>query len=100
MIIYNVTVSIEKEIEEDWIKWMREVHIPDVEATGYFQGHRLCRVIGGDEMGVTYAVQYLCESLARLQQYEIKHAATLREDYKKRYGGKYAAFRTLLEIIE
>ncbi len=100
MILYNVTVSIEQSIEEDWLQWMKQVHIPDVINTGYFQGHRLCRVIGGDENGVTYAVQYICESLAQLQQYEIKHAPALREDYKKRYEGKYAAFRTVLEVIE
>jgi len=100
MILYNVTVSIDPEIEKDWLQWMKEVHIPDVLATGYFDGHRLCRVIGGDENGVSYAVQYICESLAKLQQYEIKHAPTLRADYKNRYEGKYAVFRTLLEVIE
>lgn len=99
MIIYNVTVSIDASIEEDWLQWMRTTHIPDVMATGYFDAHRLCRVIGGDEMGVTYAVQYECESLAKLQQYETKSAPALREDYKKRYEGKYAAFRTLLETV-
>lgn len=100
MIIYNVTASIDESIEEDWLKWMKEVHIPAVIETGYFEGHRLCRVIGGSENGVTYAVQYICESLARLQQYEIKHASALRKDYKERYEGKYAVFRTLLEVIE
>ena len=100
MIIYNVTVSIDPEIEKEWLGWMKETHIPDVINTGYFQGHRLCRVIGGDENGISYAVQYICESLAQLQQYEIKHAPSLRADYKKKFEGKYVAFRTLLEVIE
>jgi len=30
MILYNVTVSIDPEIAEEWLTWMREVHIPDV----------------------------------------------------------------------
>lgn len=99
MIVYNVTVSVDPSIEKDWIKWMQETHIPDVMATGYFKSSRLCRVIGGDENGITYAAQYECESLAVLQQYETKAAPALREDYKKRYDGKYVAFRTLLEVL-
>jgi len=99
MIIYNVTVSIDEAIEEDWVKWMQEVHMPDVMATGYFVRSRLCRVIGGDKMGVTYAAQYECESLAVLQQYETKAAPALKADYMKRYEGKYVAFRTMLEIL-
>jgi len=99
MIIYNVTVSIDTAIEQDWVKWMQEVHMPDVMAAGYFTTSKLCRVIGGDEMGVTYAAQYECESLAMLQQYETKAAPALRADYKKRYEGKYVAFRTMLEIL-
>ena len=99
MIIYNVTASIDPDIEKDWVQWMKTVHIPEVMATGYFVGSRLCRVIGGDEKGISYAAQYECESLAILQQYETKAAPALREDYKKRYEGKYVVFRTLLETV-
>jgi len=99
MIIYNVTASIDADIEQDWVTWMKEHHIPDVMATGYFERSRLCRVIGGDENGVTYAVQYECPSLAILQQYETKSAPALRKDYQARYAGKYVVFRTLLEVL-
>lgn len=99
MIIYNVTVSIDAEIEEQWVKWMKEVHIPEVMAAGYFVSGRLCRVIGGTEKGVTYASQYECESLAKMQQYETKAAPALRADYNKHYEGKSVAFRTLLETV-
>ena len=99
MIIYNVTVSIDADIEEQWVQWMKEVHIPDVIATGYFERARLCRVIGGTENGVTYATQYECESVAKMQQYETKAAPALRAEHQKRYEGKVAAFRTLLETV-
>ena len=82
MIIYNVTVSIDADIEEQWVKWMKEVHM-----------------IGGTENGVTYATQYECESLAKMQQYETKAAPALRADHQKHYEGKVAAFRTLLETV-
>ena len=99
MVIYNVTVSIDADIEKQWVKWMKEVHIPEVMATGYFESSRLCRVIGGTEKGVTYATQYECTSLAKMQQYETKAAPALRADYLKHYEGKSVAFRTLLETV-
>ena len=30
MIIYNVTISIDKEAETHWLDWMKNTHIPDV----------------------------------------------------------------------
>ena len=30
MIIYNVTISIDKEVENHWLDWMKNTHIPDV----------------------------------------------------------------------
>jgi len=36
MIIYNVTVSVDNEVHEMWLAWMRNTHLPEVMATGYF----------------------------------------------------------------
>ncbi|MCE3229382.1 MAG: hypothetical protein K0S32_3933, partial [Bacteroidetes bacterium] len=33
MFIYNVTVNISNDIHTDWLKWMKEIHIPDVMKT-------------------------------------------------------------------
>ena len=45
MIIYNVTVSIDASIHEDWLEWMKKVHIPEVMQTGYFLENKLCKLI-------------------------------------------------------
>ena len=29
MILYNVTVNIDKDVEQDWINWMKNTHIPE-----------------------------------------------------------------------
>ena len=36
MIIYNVTCSIDSDIVEDWLDWMKKTHIPDILDTGFF----------------------------------------------------------------
>lgn len=97
MIIYNVTVSLDPNIHDDWLQWMKEVHIPDVMNTGFFTSNRICRLIVDDE--VTYAIQYTCESQEKLNEYQKNYAPRLQEEHSSRYKGKFGAFRTLLEII-
>jgi len=101
MIIYNVTINVEAEIHDDWISWMKEVHIPDVMNTGYFLENKICKVLNTqeDETGHTYAIQYTCKSMADLDEYQEKHAPALQKDHTARYEGKFVAFRTLLEVV-
>ena len=98
MIIYNVTVSLDPSIHQDWLNWMKTSHIPDVMSTGYFIEHKLCKVLVNDEL--TYAIQYLCKDHETLSEYQQKMALKLQDEHRQRYEGKFAAFRTLLEIIE
>lgn len=102
MIIYNVTVKIDKTVHEDWVKWMKTVHIPDVMKTGYFEGHQMARVLLQDDSeGITYAIQYTCQDMATLQQYTAQAAPALQRDALQRYpDGQMVAFRTLLELID
>ena len=36
MIIYNVTITVEDDIKEDWLSWMKKEHIPEVIECGGF----------------------------------------------------------------
>ncbi len=100
MILYNVTVSIDPAIAEDWVNWMRSNHIPDVMATGCFIESRISRVHSEEEGGVTYAITYLSPSQEKMDEYQQQHAPVLQKDHAERYSGKFAAFRTILSVIE
>ena len=100
MILYNVTVSIDPAIADDWVNWMRSNHIPDVMATGCFIESRISRVHGEEEGGVTYAITYLSPSQEKMDEYQQQHAPVLQKDHAERYSGKFAAFRTILSVIE
>lgn len=102
MIIYNVTVKIDNTVQEEWLNWMKTVHIPDVLNTGYFQDHQIARVLGQDDSeGTTYAIQYRCKDMKTLQEYSTKAAPALQKATLDRYpNGQLVAFRTLLEVIE
>ena len=103
MIIYNVTVNIDESVHAEWLEWMLNKHIPDVMATGMFVENRVLRLLSGqqeDETGATYAIQYSCESLEKLEDYQKRFAPALQKEHTERYHGKFGAFRTLLEVVK
>ena len=100
MILYNVTSNIDTSIQNQWLKWMQENHIPELLATGKFTSARLVKVLVEEEMGgVTYAVQYTTDSKETLQRYYDEDAPRLREEGLQLFGDKMLAFRTELELI-
>jgi hypothetical protein len=99
MIIYNVTVKVEKDIVPEWVQWMKHEHIPDLMRTGLFIDYRLCRLLEQDELeGVTYIVQYFCDSLEHYNTYISEHAQKMRDKAFKRFGSRFIAFRTVMEV--
>ncbi len=99
MIIYNVTVNVEDSVHDDWLQWMKEVHIPDVMSTGCFVENRFARVLIEEESGRTYSIQYLAKGMDSLQDYQDNFAAKLQREHLDRYQNKFVAFRTLLELV-
>lgn len=100
MIIYNVTVSVEESIKNDWLQWMKAVHIPEVMATGIFSKSQINRVIVQGDSDNTYAIAYTCASMKDLHQYQVKFASELQQKHIERYGDKAVAFRTLMEVVQ
>lgn len=100
MIAYSVTVSIDRDIEKDWSAWMRDVHIPDVMATGYFEKYEMHRTLE-DEAGdrATYIIRYYCSSLQRYRDYQLKTAPRLQQDHAERYKGRFEASRIVSEVV-
>ena len=100
MIIYNVTVNVDESIVDDWLKWMQEIHIPEVMESGIFIKSQINRVIVQGDTGYTYAVAYTCKNMKDLHQYQIRFAPELQQKHTALYGNKAIAFRTLMEVIE
>lgn len=99
MVIYNVTVSIDEDISEQWLKWMQEVHIPNVMATGKFINGKLSRILAEEEGGKSYSIQYLCPDMETYLAYQKEDAPALQKEHEQQYAGKYVSFRTLLDVL-
>lgn len=100
MYIYNVTIHIEESVQEEWLHWMGEVHIPEMLATGKFSKALMTRVMVEEEMGgFTFSVQYTTDSKETLEKYYVEDAERLRSKVTERFGDKFLAFRTELAIL-
>jgi hypothetical protein len=99
MIIYNVTIQVDNSIAIEWLQWMKEEHIPDVLNTGMFFDARLCHLLEQDEKEAkTYTAQYFCHTLTEYNTYISEHAQGMREKGFARFGNKFVAFRTVMEV--
>ena len=100
MFIYNVTVNIKEEAHTEWVKWMREVHMPDVMKTGCFIDNQMVKVLYVEDEGHTYSLQYKFLEMADIERYQAQFAPKLQAEHTEKFKDKYAAFRTLLQIID
>ncbi|MCS7073027.1 MAG: DUF4286 family protein [Bacteroidia bacterium] len=101
MIIYSVTVSVLPEISEEWLQWMKEVHIPEVLSTGHFLSYRMMRLLSpeSEDGSETFNIQYECESVLSLEHYLNEHAPKLQAKHQMRYENQFVAFRTVLQLV-
>ena len=100
MIIYNVTIKIQESIKQDWLHWLKEEHIPDVISTGCFTHALILQLLEVDDTeGPTYAVQYFAESKGLYNNYIENHAATMRQKGFDKWGDKFIAFRSVMQVV-
>lgn len=101
MIIYNVTIKVEGTIADAWLQWMLHEHIPDVMKTGCFDEYKVVRLLEVDDSeGPTYAIQYHAPSKADYNRYITVHAEGLRQKSFDKWGNRFIAFRSVMQVVQ
>jgi hypothetical protein len=101
MIIYSVTIYIKKDVEVDWLEWMKKIHIDDIMKTGHFISSRIFKVIvpsnALDE--ITYCIQYDCKSLEDYSIYLETDASRLQKEHTLKFQNKVKVARSVMQEI-
>jgi hypothetical protein len=101
MFIYNITIKVDWSIHEAWLAWLKEEHMAEVVATGCFEGGNLLRLKEIDDTeGPTYAVQFIAATREAYEQYIERHADLLRKKSFDKWGDRFIAFRSLMELVK
>ena len=70
MIVYNITLKILYEIENEWLEWQKGEHIPAVMATDLFSEYKFYKLLDQDDSdGPTYVIQYFTSTLEKYHLY-------------------------------
>lgn len=101
MLVYQVTVTIQHQREDEWRTWMQREHIQDVLDTGYFTSatmHKQQQPPPPDG-STTYCISYLCPSQRELDAYLTEAAPALQQDHISRFEGDFTASRVIMETL-
>jgi hypothetical protein len=100
MIINNITINIEKELENKWLAWMLEEIIPELLNSSSITGNSNLKLLSEVEgAGATYTFQFHYPSLADYHQSDVSPATLLYSLHHKLYRDKFVLFETLLEQL-
>lgn len=101
MVLYNVTVNIDSDREEEFIAWMKQEYLSRVMQTGLFFEKRFFRLLQEDNgNGVNFSAQFFAENLEDLEFFQERYADILSETIKEKFGSQFVSFRTVLESID
>jgi hypothetical protein len=95
MIIYEITATVRADLIEQYEKYTRETHIPDLLATGFFSGARITR---SNEN--RYRIQYEAHDQNALDRYLETEAARLRADFLAHFSEGIELSRENWEILQ
>lgn len=101
MLIYNTTYQVDENQEDNFLIWMKEFYLPEVEKAGVLSAPRIMRVLSHREEGSTcYSVQFEVESSGVLHRWHLEQGVKLNEELLKIFADKVVGFPTLMEVIE
>jgi hypothetical protein len=95
MLIYEITAQVKDDLIGNFERFMREIHIPDLLKTGYFEQAEMARISVGN-----YRIRYLTESKEKLEKYFATDAENLREDFLKNFPAGIEVSREILEVLQ
>lgn len=96
--LYNATIAIDKEIEQEWLQWMKSFYVPQAIQKGGFSECKIYKVVTHDDENTSsYSLQYFCDNIEGLVEFLNNDGKVLIEEHRERYKGRHAIFNTLLE---
>jgi hypothetical protein len=95
MITYEITATVRADVVDAYERYMIERHIPDLLATGSFEGAIFSRSSDG-----RYRIRYEARHRGALDQYLAEHASRLRKHFADTFPDGVALSREEWEQIQ
>jgi hypothetical protein len=100
MLIYNITIKVDWSIHEAWLKWMLDIHIPEVLSSGCFIKHQFVHLMEIDDTdGPTYALQLYVENKENYKKYLALYQQALNLAALELWSDHVLTFSTLMQVV-
>lgn len=97
-IIYEVNLSVQKEIDHAYKDWLSR-HVEEMLRIDGFEKAEIAESeTGPDSSDTEFSVRYTLSSAGHLKHYFDYHAEKMRGDGLARFDGKFAASRRVLKL--
>jgi len=102
MILYSITINIEKVVHDQWLDWIRAHHVPTILKTGLILDNKILKLFNEEEnnTGITYSFQFFFRDFEALEIYQREFEPGIDNELYKNYSSQFVEFRTVLEVIE
>ncbi len=99
MIIYNITFNVEDDISGEWLEWIKNTFIPQMQKSGLLAGARLSQLLVDEKQGTSYALQFTAENLENLREFQARELGNYLRSMHEKFGDKVVFFPTEMKVI-
>lgn len=101
MLIYNTTYQTALADARNFVIWLCEYYIPEVEKLDMLHQPRLTQILSHKEADTEcFSLQWEVEDSATLHRWHTQQGAQLNEEMMKVFKDKIVGFPTLMEVIK
>ena len=99
-IIYNITLKVEKSIEQPWLQWLVNDYAPGIIGTNCFTKFTTLKLLELDDAdSSTYALQFFSKSFESYERYLKNFADDFAEKSFNKWGQKMISFGTVMQVV-
>jgi len=101
VIVYEVSIDVDRDAADAYADWLHDHVAQILRLDGFAQARRYERTdLPADAPRRGFVIVYEVRDQAALDAYFADHAAALRADGERRFGGRFSASRRVLRVLD
>lgn len=101
MLLYNISYHLTDELENNFVIWVKEVLIPQIQEQGILKNPRFCKILSHQQPGeLSYSLQWEVANSTELHKWHIKFGNFFSDELNKIFHKEILYFESLMRIVE
>lgn len=100
MIVYDLTLKVDRFAVAEWVEWMQERFLPAVMETELFEYCRVFEKQGDKRIGRTYLIQLYAQNVQRINTFLDYEEPELLKEQVEKFRGRIYVSKAYSEFIE